>query len=207
MSWEKEGWKRQSLPSVGNGVRGNGRSQQVSFYRAGNETEGTGFQKQQERYGSAPSGLVLRGTALGLAGVAHLGSVLGQNKKQGKEGQKGTMCGIHRRWEQGWGREGCHRCSIAVLWMRLGDWIWRGGGSSQGLQLASLFCLAGVFPVNASWCWSWHKQDELGDGKLGKKIFVICWAWGKRCKRDQSRFPAINLGIGVGLLKLKAHPQ
>lgn len=29
-----------------------------------------------------------------------------------------------------------HQCSVAELGMRLGDWIWDGGGSGEVLQLA-----------------------------------------------------------------------
>lgn len=63
-------------------------------------------------------------------------------------------CDIHRRYVAG-GKEGCSWASTDTLGVRLGDWIWRGGGSGEGLQLAYtvsfLSCLTGVFPVKACW--------------------------------------------------------
>lgn len=34
--------------------------------------------------------------------------------------------------------EGCGWCSVAVLRTRIEDWIWRSGGSDEGLLLAYL---------------------------------------------------------------------
>lgn len=49
------------------------------------------------------------------------------------------FCGIHR--DMGMREEGCGWCSVAVLRTRLGDWIWRWGGSGEGLCLTYLILL------------------------------------------------------------------
>lgn len=78
--------------------------------------------------------------------------------------------------EMGEGRKGCHRVSAADLGMRLIDWTqWEEGMmkvfSWFTISLALLSCC--VFPVNACRCWRLGFWDELGEGRLEGKIFVI----------------------------------
>lgn len=48
-------------------------------------------------------------------------------------------------------------------------------------------------------CWG-----ELLEGKLEDKVFLICWGWGQRGKRDHSRFRRTELGIRLDKLDLRS---
>ena len=66
------------------------------------------------------------------------GSGLEKRNKCQEGDYKGKICGIYRGWVQG-GREGCGRCSVAELTIRLGDFMWRNRGRSEGVRSASRF--------------------------------------------------------------------
>lgn len=53
----------------------------------------------------------------------------------------------------------------------------------------------------------WEVGRRWGEGRLEENVFVICWGWGQRGRRNLSRFPATDLGMRLGGLDLKKQKE
>lgn len=58
-----------------------------------------------------------------------------------------------------------------------------------------LTCSTGVFTGSACWCWRMAFWTELGEVRLDDKVFINHTGWSQKRKRNQSRFPASELGL------------
>ena len=88
----------------------------------------------------------------------------------------------------------CFFVSASVLdFRRVGGCVLLSGKLCCGALF--LACSAGVFQGYACCCWRLGYWDELEEGKLEEKIFVIHWALCQRGKSEQSRCFAIELGM------------
>lgn len=66
--------------------------------------------------------------------------------------------------------------------------LWIFGGCNGCVLPVCLPCSDGVFTGNAIWCWGLGYWDELGEGKLEEKVFVIPCGWNKKGNRDHIHF-------------------
>lgn len=94
-----------------------------------------------------------------------------------------------------------------AVYCRAEDEIWCEG--EEGLVLVFSFPVSLVFlfgwidPRSAAGVGGWEAGRKCGEGRLEENVFVICWGWGERGRRNLSRFLATDLGMRLGGLDPK----
>lgn len=79
------------------------------------------------------------------------------------------------------------------------------GSSSAGLPV-SQFCSAGVFLVDACWCWRLGWWDEMGEERFREKVLVNQWGWVWQ-EKEQSRFSTTEQRSRPGKLEQEEQKQ
>lgn len=63
--------------------------------------------------------------------------------------------------------------------------------------------MAGLIPGVPAGVGGWEAGRRCGEGRLEENVFVICWGWGERGRKNLSRFLATDLGMRLGGLDPK----